>query len=199
MKNSDTLTVLENFKIHRQSFGWSCGMSCALMVLEWYGKIGGYDELSLAEFRKPSAFNPVKFPGGVKPSATSLRQLIDVFESVGGFDLYSTFDCKDNVAEVFTLEFVKKTLKRGIPIMIGWKDREVHWQVIIGYDSAGAGETNNGLIIVADPYDDEANRYRDGYGAYDAEHFINNFTFGGFFAAEDLNEMCFLVAVPKQT
>ena len=176
-------------------------MSCALMVLDWYGMICDYNELSLAGFRKPSKYNPFKLPGGKLPSATSLRQLIDVFESVGGFDLYSTFDCEKTVHEVFTLQYIKKTLKDGAPIIIGWKswkDRDVHWQVIVGYDAAEPEGESDGVIIVADPYD-KSDQNHDGFGIYDAKRFIDNFTFGGFFPVEDLNEMCFLVAVPKQT
>ena len=40
MESTDTLTVLHNFKTQQQTSEWSCGVTSALMVLEWYGKLG---------------------------------------------------------------------------------------------------------------------------------------------------------------
>ena len=37
MESTDTLTILHNFKTQQQTSEWSCGVSSALMVLEWYG------------------------------------------------------------------------------------------------------------------------------------------------------------------
>ena len=35
MESTDTLTILHNFKTIQQSSEWSCGVTSALMVLEW--------------------------------------------------------------------------------------------------------------------------------------------------------------------
>ena len=192
MTNTDTLTILSNFKTQQQTSEWSCGVSTALMVLDWYGKLGDYNESTLSEFRKPT----VTLPGGAKPSATSLSQMVDIFEGVGGFDIYSTFDCENDIYDVFTLEYIRETLKEGNPVMIGWNDWGGHWQAIIGYDTMGTESEGDDVIIVADPYD-TTDHNQDGYGVYGAERFIYNFTFYNFFADEDLNDMTFLVATPK--
>ena len=192
MASTDTLTILSNFKTQQQTSEWSCGVSTALMVLDWYGKLGDYNESTLSEFRKPTA----TLPGGAKPSATSLSQMVDIFEGVGGFDVYSTFDCEDDIYDVFTLEYIRETLKEGNPVMIGWNDWGGHWQAIIGYDTMGTESEGDDVIIVADPYD-TTDHNQDGYGVYGAERFIYNFTFYDFFADEDLNDMTFLVATPK--
>ena len=40
MESTDTLTILTNFRTIQQSSEWSCGVTSALMVLDWYGKLG---------------------------------------------------------------------------------------------------------------------------------------------------------------
>ena len=61
MGSTDTLTILSHFKTIQQSSEWSCGVASALMVLEWYGMRGSYNEESLAELR----------PQGLEPKGTS--------------------------------------------------------------------------------------------------------------------------------
>ena len=184
-ESSGSLTMLSKFKTQQQTTEWSCGVSSALMALNWFDKLGDYNEETLSEFRTPQ---------GSAPSATSLNQMIDIFESVGGFELYSTFDC-DDVYDVFSLDYIQETLAEDIPIMIGWNDWGGHWQVIIGYDTMGTETEQDDVIIVADPYD-TTDHNQDGYGVYPAERFIYNFTFYNFFPDEELNDMCFLVATP---
>lgn len=187
MKSGGTLTILEKFKTQQQTSEWSCGPSTALMVLNWYGKLGENDEQTLSEHRTPD---------GAQPGATSLRQMIEIFEGVGGFDVYSTFDCGEDVYDVFTLGYIRQTLEAGNPVMIGWNDWGGHWQAIIGYDTMGTETEQDDVIIVADPYD-TTDHNQDGYGTYAAERFIYNFTFYDFFPEEELNDMTFLVAAPN--
>lgn len=186
MESTDTLTILHNFKTIQQSSEWSCGVASALMVLNWYDRLGDYNEKTLAEFRD----------NGLTPGATSTRQLIQIFDGVGDFETYSVFDCTENVHEVFTFDYIQQTLAQGNPIMIGWNDWGGHWQVIIGYDNMGTETTQDDVIIVADPYD-TTDHNQDGYGTYGAERFLYNFTFYNFFEEEELNEMCFVVATPE--
>ena len=155
------------------------------MVLEWYDALGEYDEMSLAAFRS----------NGQAPQGTSTRQIIEIFEGVGGFDIYSTFDCEDTVYDVFTQDFITDTLAEGKPILIGWNDWGGHWQVVVGYDTMGTEVMQDDVLIVACPYDTTDNN-QDGYIAYPAERFYYNFTFYNFFPDEELNDMCFIVASP---
>lgn len=186
MTDTDTLTILEKFQTIQQTSEWSCGVDSALMVMNWYGTLGDYNEETLAQFRS----------NGLTPEATSLQQLIEVFEGVGGYDLYSTLDC-ENVYEEFTLEFIQETLANDTPIIVGWNDWGGHWQTIIGYDTMGTETTQDDVIIVADSYD-TTDHCQDGYGIYGAERFYYNFTFYDFFEGEDaVNDMCFLVATPS--
>ena len=187
MESGETLTILPHFKTIQQSSEWSCGVTSALMVLKWYGLRGDYTEETLAQLR----------PNGLTPGATSLSQLIAIFDGVGGFDCYSAIDAGEDVYDIFTFDFIQETLAAGNPILIGWNDWGGHWQVIIGYDTLGTETTQDDVIIVADPYD-TTDHNQDGYGVYSAERFLYNFTFYNFFDEEsgELNDMCFLVATP---
>lgn len=188
MTSTDTLTILTNFKTIQQSSEWSCGVASALMTLEWYGLRGDYTEETLASLRS----------NGTTPEATSLSQMIEMFEGVGGFTCYSAIDAGEDVYDIFTFDYIQETLAVGNPIMIGWNDWGGHWQVIIGYDNMGTETAQDDVIIVADPYD-TTDHNQDGYGVYPAERFLYNFTFYDFFdeASGELNDMCFLVATPS--
>ena len=188
MTSTDTLTILSNFKTIQQSSEWSCGVASVLMTLEWYGLRGDYNEQTLAQLRS----------NGDAPGATSLSQMIDMFDGVGGFSCYSAIDAGEDVYDVFTLDYIQQTLAEGKPVIIGWNDWGGHWQVIIGYDTMGTETTQDDVIIVADPYD-TTDHNQDGYGVYSAERFLYNFTFYNFFdeASGELNDMCFRVASPE--
>ena len=195
MASTDTLTILPKFQTQQQTSEWSCGVSSALMVLNYYGKLGENNEQTLAMYRSVGLTSG---KGGDEPSSTSLKQMIDIFEGVGGFALNSSFDYADDdaLAEAFTLGTVRNYLKEGTPVMIGWNDWGGHWQVIIGYDTMGTEVEQDDVLIVADPYD-TTDHNQDGYGVYPAERFIYNFTFYNFFNDEDGNLMRFLVAKPE--
>ena len=186
MESTDTLTILPHFQTIQQSSEWSCGVASALMVLEWYGARGDYTEESLAMLR----------PQGLEPGATSLSQMVAMFDGVGGFTCYSAIDAGEDVYDIFTFDFIQETLAAGNPIMIGWNDWGGHWQVLIGYDTMGTETTQDDVVIVADPYD-TTDHNQDGYGIYGAERFLYNFTFYNFFEGDELNDMCFLVATPE--
>lgn len=189
MTSTDTLTILQHFQTMQQTSEWSCGVVSALMVMNWYGKLGDYNEQTLAQLRGTI---------GDKPGATSMSQMVDIFNGVGGFNCYSAIDAGEDVADIFTFEYIQQQLAAGNPIMIGWNDWGGHWQVIIGYDTMGTEITQDDVIIVADPYD-TTDHNQDGYGVYAAERFLYNFTFYNFFSEEsgELNDYCFLVATPE--
>lgn len=192
MTSTDTLTILPHFKTQQQTSEWSCGVSAALMVLNYFDKLGDNNEQTLAAFRSVGLTSGT---GGAEPGSTSLIQLVDIFKGVGGFELVTTRDYGDEVHDKFTLSAIQVFLKAGTPILIGWNDWGGHWQVIIGYDTMGTETEQDDVIIVADPYD-TTDHNQDGYGIYPAERFIYNFTFYNFFSEEDGNDMQFIAAKP---
>lgn len=183
LTSTDTLTILPQFKTVQQTSEWSCGVTSALMVLDYYGKLGDWNEESLAALRHDST-----------EGATSLRQAMDIFDGVGGFTYTTTFDYQDQMEDI-TLDLLRGWLKEGTPVMIGWNDWGGHWQVVIGYDDMGTQTTQDDVLIVADPYD-TTDHCQDGYATYGAERFYYNWTMYDFFPAEELNDMLFLAAKP---
>ena len=187
MESTDTLTVLHNFKTQQQTSEWSCGVTSALMVLEWYGKLGDWNEESLAALRHSLDGTELEgYPG------TTLAQAVDIFEGVGGFETVTTEDYPDGI----WLEDIRGWLAEGKPVMICWNDWGGHWQVIIGYDTMGTETEQDDVFLVADPYD-TTDHNQDGYGVYAAERLLYNFTmYGAFPEEEGGSDMLFLVASP---
>ena len=188
MESTDTLTILHNFKTMQQTSEWSCGVTASLMVLNWYDKLGDWNEQTLADLRHSLDDTEIAgYPG------TTLDQAIDIFNGVGGFDLVTTYDYPDGI----TLDDIQSWLADGKPIMVAWNDFGGHWQTIIGYDTMGTDVTNDDVIIVADSYD-TTDHNQDGYGIYPAERFIYNFTmYDSFPESEGGNDMLFIVAAPS--
>lgn len=191
MESSESLTILPHFKTMQQTSEWSCGVTSALMVMEYYGTLQDNREEDLAKFRA----------NGITPGATSLAQAIDIFNGVGGYTLESSYDYNaDELWDAFPLERFEELLKEGTPIMVAWNDWGGHWQVVIGYDNMGTETTQDDVLIVADPYD-TTDHNQDGYGVYGAERFYYNWTMYDFFDdKEDAGErdLLFLIAKPNQ-
>ncbi|MDR1570613.1 MAG: C39 family peptidase [Oscillospiraceae bacterium] len=180
LTSTGTLTLLEGYKTIQQATEWTCGPTSALTVLEWYGKRGSMNEMDLVALR-----------GKDEPGATNLRQMMNIFENLGGWDLYSTYDLEDPsyIEEGMILEF----LGQGKPILLGWDDWGGHWQVIIGYDTMGTDTTADDVLILADPYD-TTDHNQDGYYIISFERLYYNWS-NRFDPDFDTN--VFLVASPS--
>lgn len=186
-KSTDSLSILPQFKTIQQTSWWSCGVSCAEMVLNYYGKLGDLNEKTLADLRTDHSDIHM---------GTCLDQIIEIFNKVGGFELETTYDYKDNL-DAINMAFIKQHIKDGVPVIVGWNDWGGHWQVIIGYDDMGTEYEGDDVIIVADSFD-TTDHNQDGYGVYGAERFIYNFTFYDFFNdGEHLKEKCFVAVKPE--
>ena len=188
-KSEDGLYILPQFKTIQQTSWWSCGVSCTEMVLDYFGARGDWTEESLAALREDHEDQHI---------GTCLDQVIDMFEAVGGFELETTYDYKDNL-DAITMSFIREHVEAGTPILAGWNDWGGHWQVIIGYDTMGTEYEGDDVIIVADPFD-TTDHNQDGYGVYGAERFIYNFTFYDFFgdAPDHARDKCFVAVSPAQ-
>lgn len=189
MPSTDTLTLLPKFKTMQQTSEWSCGVASALMVLDYYHALGDYNEETLAQMRS----------NGLKPEATSLADIIQIFDTVGGFHLESTYDYPgDKIYEFMSLDKIREYLSQGIPVIVGWNDWGGHWQVIIGYDTMGTETQQDDVLIMADSYD-TTDHNQDGYGIYPADRFFDNWTMYDFFTKNygiDERDMLFLAASP---
>ncbi|MFB0921085.1 MAG: papain-like cysteine protease family protein [Oscillospiraceae bacterium] len=187
MQSTDTLTILPHFQTYQQTSEWSCGVAAALMVLNYYSKLGDYNEQTLAEIRTNE----------LNEEATSLKDVVKIFNTVGGFNVKSTYDFESEQAagEYMTLEQIQATLKEGNPVIVAWNDWGGHWETIIGYDTMGTDTTQDDVIIVADSYD-TTDHNQDGYGVYGAERFWYNWTMYDFFTKNyNINERDYLFCV----
>ena len=186
-KSENGLYILPQFKTIQQTSWWSCGVSSTEMVLNYFGQRGDWSEEKLASLREDHEDQHI---------GTCLDQVIDMFEAVGGFELETTYDHKDNL-DAINMTFIREHIADGTPIIVGWNDWGGHWQVIIGYDTMGTEYEGDDVIIVADPFD-TTDHNQDGYGVYGAERFIYNFTFYDFFgdAPEHARDKCFVAVKP---
>lgn len=210
--DSDTipsLTLLEKFRTTQQATEWTCGLASALMVIEWFGgNEAGLTEIDLAQMRQ-----------GGRAGATTVNGMEQVFSRLNGKnletgeddpgcdgdwawftmrDLGSFIDPEDGELEIgrHFLEWgggddglIPYLLSNGIPIMIGWDEWGGHWQVIIGYDDMGTYETQDDVLILADPYD-TTDHNMDGYVIESFERLVY-----GWDAAFD-EDYSFIVAFP---
>ena len=190
MESTESLTILSHFQTLQQSSEWSCGVDSALMVLNYYDKLGNHTEESLAQLRT----------NGLSPEATSLESMIKIFEGVGGMDIHSTYDyTQEEESEKINLDMIRQYLEKGVPVMVAWNDWGGHWQTIIGYDDMNTEITQDDVIIVADSYD-TTDHNQDGYGIIPAERFYYNWTMYDFFEKNyqiDERDHLFIAVEPK--
>ena len=189
MQSSDTLTILTGFQTMQQTSEWACGVTSTLMVLNWYDRLGDWNEESLAALRHSlEGTGLAGYPG------TTLRQAMDIFDGVGGFTYTTNLDYEDPSSEVW-MDTIQGWLAEGKPVMVCWGG---HWQVIIGYDTMGTETQQDDVFIVADPYD-TTDHCQDGYGVLMAERFLYNFSmYGAFPEEEGGSDFLFLVASPAE-
>ena len=192
MQSSDTLTILTGFQTMQQTSEWACGVTSTLMVLNWYDRLGDWNEESLAALRHSlEGTGLAGYPG------TTLRQAMDIFDGVGGFTYTTNLDYEDPSSEVW-MDTIQGWLAEGKPVMVCWNDWGGHWQVIIGYDTMGTETQQDDVFIVADPYD-TTDHCQDGYGVLMAERFLYNFSmYGAFPEEEGGSDFLFLVASPVE-
>lgn len=188
MKSTDTKFILPHFKTMNQTSWWSCGQTCILMVLEYYGLRENWNEKSLTKLCDDHSKEHI---------GTCLFQMIEMLKLSTNekLELISTYDIKD-VDKMNTPHFFLEQLKNGFPVIIGWNDWGGHWEVIIGYDTMGTQTYEDDVLIITDPYD-TSDHNQDGYGILSAARFINNFSFYNFFPENHTNDKCFIVVKPK--
>ena len=148
MKSTASRTMLSGYKTFQQTSEWSCGPAAALTVLQWYGRADGWDEQKLADLRHPLKDVTVPgFPNGYP--GTTLRQMKDIFDGVGGFHYISSSDYQKE-GKTLSASDIRQFLSEGPAhpglLLIDWSG---HWQAIIGYDDMGTANEADDVIIVS--------------------------------------------------
>lgn len=187
MQSTETLTILPKFRTCQQTSNDTCGQACALMVLDYYNKLGNWNEETLRAL-------------GVDHSdihsGTCLEQMVETFQKIGGFQVESSLDLKGSPIDETMIQMY---LADGVPVIIGWADRGGHWQVIIGYDNMGTPDNLwDDVVILADPADD-TDHNQDGYYLCSMERLMSCWS---FFDLRDLEghqaDYCFVAVRPEK-
>ena len=180
MKSGGSLKILENFKTFQQTTEVTCGPASLIMVLEHYGMYDGQGDRKLYELR-----------ANKERPESMLKDLINMLESLGEWEIYSTYDLED--PNHVPLDLIVNALKENKPVIIGDSEWGGHWRVIIGYDDMGDDNPANDVLIVADSYD-VTDHNQDGYCVVSFERlyygWINVYD-------PDFSRNLFLIAAPK--
>lgn len=163
-KSTETLTLLEQFETYQQTGNETCGPACVMMVLNYYGKLGDWNEETL--YNLPTDHTDIH-------DGLCLEQMMEIFDKIGGFELKTTYDYRKNSIDGY---LIQDQLKKGVPVIVGWNDRGGHWQVVIGYDDMGTTDLWDDVLILADPADD-TDHNQDGYYVYSMQRFLSCFAF----------------------
>ena len=153
LANTSTRTVLRRFKTYQQTTEYTCGPAALVMAAYYRG-------VTLHELEVAAA------AGSTEDNGTSTEQMVNYLTATG-WTVRSSLT-EPNVA---SLDFLKRQIKKGNPVMVEWVDWAGHWQVVIGYDDMGTrNDPSDDVLIVADPYDTSDHR-QDGYGIVQADRF----------------------------
>ena len=186
MKSTKTRLILSHFKTIQQTSWWSCGPASVMMVLNYYGDLGSWNEKNLAALRSDHSAQHI---------GTCLDQMMDMIKGSSKLQMVTTYDYQDNLDQI-DMAFFREQILDGYPVLIGWNDWGGHWEVVIGYDTMGTETESDDVLILADPFD-TSDHNQDGYGAISAERFIYNFSFYDFFPEGHTRDKCFIVVKPE--
>jgi hypothetical protein len=180
MKSMGSLTILEHFKTFQQTTEYSCGPSCVLMILDYYGMYHGQNDREAYELREHKE----------RPE-TTLKDIILMLRSYGEWDIYSTYDLEN--PNIVPKDLILNSLKERKPVMFGDDEWGGHWRIIIGYDDMGDENEANDVLIVADPYD-TSDHNQDGYTVISFQRLFYNWS-NRF--VPDFSHHLFVIASPK--
>jgi len=202
--STDSLTLIRGFRTYQQSREWSCGPSCALMVLRYYG-VKEWHELEIAKAMKSNLDldgdnQEEKGVANEKGEfGTATARMADFFRQLG-WHVESSAErgtLKDGATFNDMAPFrdwVLETLRQGCPIMVEWIDWGGHWSVIVGYDTLGTDIASDDVVLLADPYDTTDHR-QDGYTVVPAERFYYMW-FDAHYLPDDQETQQWLIARP---
>lgn len=190
-ESNDTLTILPHFRTMQQAKNFGCGIVSIQMVLDYFGKMGDWNEQTLTALVPEHRFED----GELMHTGFCLDQLIDVFNQIGGFDLRTTYDYKaDNFWDMGPKLF-QDFIKQGIPVIVGDIDRGGHWKVIIGYDDMGTPLYSYDDVLIFADSNDTTDHNADGYAVENAQKFFASFAFYTLDRLEDHQaDYCFIAA-----
>lgn len=183
-QSGDSLHILSNFETYQQTTEYTCGPSCALMVLHWFGE-DGYDEMQIADLVEIDT-----------SKGTSVEGMAKFFDGLGwDVDFHADTDYRFGDIEAAKAYFLEQ-LDAGVPVMTDWEDWAGHWQVVIGLDECGSDDPYDDVLILADPYD-ITDHCQDGYYTYPLGRFFDMWREGPCVQKAEPYNQAFVTAKPS--
>jgi hypothetical protein len=183
---SKTLTILPKFQTYQQTSGFSCGAATGYMALRHF---------NITEFTE----NDIAVAAGTKPHVgTDTVSLGLGLRSLVGDHLDITWSEKNQEIswdQYFTL--LKTNMAENRVTMTANIEWGGHWMVIIGYDDMGTKDTNDDVLIFADPFD-TTDHNQDGYYVLSAERFYTMWQISGHNFEEGYNNYQFVTVAQKK-
>ncbi len=209
---SGTLDIIENYQTIQQATEWTCGCTTALMVMEHFAQNGTLDipletEISLCEHRQNGDIGATYLSG--------MEEMFDYMNTEHDQDWVSISrnDMTDPDSDWSTVEgtsgdeyvlqggssdggLIPYFIEKDIPVMIGWDEWGGHWQAIIGYDDMGTPQTQDDVIILADPYD-TTDHESDGYVVESFERLVYGWNSAFEMDGQETDSNNFIIAFPN--
>lgn len=151
---TETLSILKGFKTYQQTTSFTGGCASAYMALRYLG-IENISENDIGQ--KVGATDKEKtLPSKMKQALLELAG--DKIEVVSSFD---------NSTKMEKEEFIQMIEQCTNPVnkcvlVLANNERGGHWMTLIGYDNIGTLNTEDDVLIFADPYD-TIDHNQDGY------------------------------------
>lgn len=157
-----TLIKLSNFKTYQQTSEYSCGASCVIMALDYFG-IHNVSENQLVKEMDIRSYENKRDDGSFGATTESIVKALEArgLKVDSSLDMANADGYSFNSPEQFS-EFVKKSLNNDQIIISENVEWGGHWMVIVGYDDMGTESLMDDVLIFADPYD-TTNHNQNGY------------------------------------
>lgn len=196
---TSTLIKLDKFKTYQQTTGYSCGATCCLMALNYFGidKLSDGNDLTEAYLIKAldsrSSYN--KNEDG--SYGTSTKSIVSFFET-NGYKVESSLGKEKTFSKIIDFaNYVKDNLSKGNVILCESVEYGGHWMVIVGYDDMGQPENSNvHTIVFADPCDVNSH-WQDGYLIRSAVRFFSQWYDKDYLSADQKNQQYVMIVNPK--
>lgn len=133
---------------YQQTKDWTCGPSVSLTVLQYWQRKDTEDNLAAAM-------------GTSEDTGTRPEGMVKYF-SEHGFDVTWGTDG--------TLDMLKDSVAKGVPVLVEWIDWGGHWVAVVGFDNKDTEESADDEILLADPYD-RVDGKLDGLVRFNADRF----------------------------
>lgn len=184
MTSTDSRIILTHYPTYQQMTEYSCGPSCALTVLYYYGN-RDFDEETLVKLMKTEP-----------RTGTSLGNMVNFFKSIG-WNVSSRLDTPPFENYNAFKKFITSNLNQGKPIIVENVDYGGHWRVIIGYDTIGTENLYDDVLIFANPFD-TSDHNQNGYSIESFDKFFSMW-FDHCMLPQNERHQPWLIATPRRT